>query len=203
MAGIEAFKKSITSLISSSVMKSDNELTIALSLYIKFSSIVSYDYAAAESDAIVDVSSYRALTSYEGICQSFAPAYAYLCLQTGIDAVAAGGLSVENTAHEWTLVKLDGSYFYMDTTFENGEGGYGLKYFGMTTADRVSAGNYIENTFNIGECNQIWGPEISVSDDRFSALRTASYAVLNRELNQVHCTDTAGFEWSFELEQST
>ena len=199
-AGIEAFKASITWLITSSVMKSDNELTTALALYMKYSSIVSYDYAAAESDVIVDLSSYRALTTYEGICQSFGPAYAYLCLQMGIDAVTAGGLSIDDTAHEWTLVKLDGSYFYMDTTFENGDGGYGLKYFGMTSADRVSAGNYIAELFNIGGTNQIWGPEIDATDERFSALRNVSYAVLNRELNQIDCTDSEGIEWAFPLE---
>ena len=200
MAGIEAFKEAINWLITSSVMKSDNELTTALALYMQYSSIVSYDYAALESDVMVDVSSYRALTMHEGICQSFGPAYAYLCLQMGIDAVPVGGLSIDNTAHEWTLVKLDGSYFYMDTTFENGEGGNGLKYFGMTTADRVNAGNYIEQTFNIGECNQMWGPDIQVNDERFSALRAVSYAALNRELNQIDCTDTNGLAWSFPLE---
>ena len=63
---------------------------------------------------------------------------------------------------------------YMDPTFENGEGGRGLKYFGMTTADRVNAGNYIEQTFNIGECNQIWGPDITATDERFSTLRSVS-----------------------------
>jgi len=198
-AGIEAFKESTNRLITSSIKKSDNELTTALALYMKFSSTVSYDYSALESDSMVDVSSYRALTSHEGICQSFGPAYAYLCLQMGIDAVTAGGLSTDDTAHEWTLVKLDGSYFYMDTTFENGEGGYGLKYFGMTTSDRANAGNYIVEYFNIGDTNQIWGPDIDASDERFSALRTVSYAVLNRRLNQISCTNIDGTEWSFPL----
>ncbi len=202
-AGIEAFKESTNGLITSSVMKSDNELTTALALYMMFSSIVSYDYAALESDSMVDVSSYRALTSHEGICQSFGPAYAYLCLQMGIDAVAAGGLSTDDTAHEWTLVSLDGSYFYMDTTFENGEGGCGLKYFGMTTSDRANAGNYIAELFNIGDANQIWGPDIDASDERFSSLRKVSYAVLNRRLNQINCTNTDGTEWSFPLEQTS
>ena len=174
LAGIASFKESINFLITSSVMRSDNDLTAALSLYMTFSSIVSYDYSALDSDFMVDVSPYRALTMYEGICQSFGPAYAYLCLQLEIEAVSAGGLSADDTAHEWTLVRLDNSYFYMDPTFENGEGGRGLKYFGMTTADRVNAGNYIEQTFNIGECNQIWGPDITATDERFSTLRSVS-----------------------------
>ncbi len=199
-AAIEAFKKAVTVFITQSIKKSDNELTRALALYMNFSSTVSYDYAALDSEAMVDVSPYRALIYHEGICQSFGPAYAYLCLQMGIDAVAAGGLSTDNTAHEWTLVKLDGSNYYMDTTFENGEGGMGLKYFGMTTADRVAAGSYIEKTFNIGECNELWGPEISVGNERFSALRSVTFAVLNRERSRIDCTDIDGTEWSFPLE---
>ena len=191
--------------ITDCVMKSDHELTTALALYMSYSASISYDYAALNDDGedielMPDLSSYRALTSHEGICQSFGPAYAYLCLQMGIDAVAAGGLSTDDTAHEWTLVKLDGSYYYMDTTFENGEGGMGLKYFGMTTADRVAAGNYIEQTFNIGECNEIWGPDITVSDERFSVLRSVSFALLNREYSRIDCTDIDGTEWSFSLE---
>ena len=203
MAGIENFKETINWLITSSIMKSDNELTKALALYMMYSSIVSYDYAALESVVMVDVSPYRALTINQGICQSFGPAYAYLCLQMGIEAVTAGGLSTDDTAHEWTLVKLDGSYFYMDTTFENGDGGYGLKYFGMTTDDRVNAGNYIAKLFNIGETNQIWGPDIDATDERFSALRNVSYAVLNRKQNQINCTNIDGTEWAFPLDQRT
>ena len=205
LAAIEAFKNSLTDFITGCVMKSDNELTTALALYMSYSASISYDYAALNDEGVdieimPDLSSYRALTEYEGICQSFGPAYAYLCLQMGIDAVAAGGLSTDNTAHEWTLVTLDGSYYYMDTTFENGEGGMGLKYFGMTTAERVAAGGYIEKTFNIGECNELWGPEISVNNERFSALRTVVFAVLDREHNRIDCTDIDGTEWAFELE---
>lgn len=73
----------------------------------------------------------------------------------GIDAVTAGGLSTDNTAHEWTLVKLDGACFYMGTTFENDEGDYGLKYFGMTMDYRVNASNYIAKILDIGGTNQI------------------------------------------------
>ncbi|NCB73953.1 MAG: hypothetical protein EOM51_04300 [Clostridia bacterium] len=200
LAAIETFKKAVTDFITESVKKSDSELTTALALYMNFSAAISYDYAALDSEAIVDVSPYRALLRHEGICQSFAPAYAYLCLQMGIDAVAAGGLATDDTAHEWTLVRLDGSNYYMDTTFENGEGGLGLKYFGMTTADRVAAGGYIEKTFNIGECNELWGTEISVDDSRFSAFRNVTYAVLDRKNGRIDCTDSDGTEWKFPLE---
>ena len=157
MVGIELFKDSIKQFMTSCVMKSDNELTKVMAMYMTYSRMISYDYAALGDDFSIDLSSYRGLTQYQGICQTFGPAYAYLCLQMGIDAVSAGGLSTDDTAHDWTLVKLDGSYYYMDTTFENGDGGTGLKYFGMTTSDRVNAGQYVEEYINVGNTNQGMG----------------------------------------------
>jgi len=199
-AGIEAFKQSVSQFITENVMRSDSACTTALALYMAFSARVRYDYAALDTDVLVDVSPYRALTTYEGICQCFGPAYAYLCLQTGIEAVSAGGLSTDDTAHAWTLVELDGSYFYMDPTYENGEGGLGLKYFGMTSAERVSAGNYIEEFINVGDCNLLWGPDITVDDTRFSALHTVALAEINRAQQQIDCTNADGTVWSFPLD---
>ena len=199
-AGIRHFEKSVSQFITGCVMKTDNQVTAALALYMAYSQKITYDYAALADDSTADLSAYRGLTEFEGICQTFGPAYAYLCLQMGIDAISAGGLSTDDAAHEWTLVKLDGAYYYMDTTFESGEGGYGLKYFGMTTESRVFAGNYIAKTFNIGDTNEIWGNDIVADNERFAGLRTATYALLNRGLNQVECTDAEGRQWVFPLD---
>jgi hypothetical protein len=99
-----------------------------------------------------------------------------------------------------TLVKLNDLYYYMDTTFENGDGGYGLMYFGMTTADRFSAGGYAEEYINVGSTNLLWGPDITADDDRFAPLRTAGYAELNREMNSVFYTDIDGEYCTFSLD---
>ncbi len=200
MAGIDRFADTIDQFITSCVMKSDNEVTAAMAMYMTYARMITYDYSALGNEVMADLSSYRGLTQYAGICQTFGPAYAYLCLQLGIDAVSAGSLSTDDTAHEWTLVTLNDLYYYMDTTFENGDGGYGLKYFGMTTADRVSAGNYIEKIINVGGTNLIWGPDITVTDKKFAPLRNAVCAELNREQNQVSYTDNDGKEWTFPLD---
>ncbi len=200
MAGIEQFSDTITQFITSCVMKSDNEVTTAMAMYMEYARMITYDYSALDNDVMVDLSSYRGLTQYSGICQTFGPAYAYLCLQMGIDAVSAGGLSTDDMAHDWTLVKLNGLYYYMDTTFENGDGGYGLKYFGMTTADRVNAGNYIEEYINVGGTNLIWGSDITVNDETFAPLRNAVYADLNRGMSQVIYIDIEGDDWTFPLD---
>lgn len=200
MAGIKGFKDSITEFITSCVKKSDNELTIAMALYMAYSSKITYDFAALSDNTTADVSSYRGLTEYAGICQTFGPAYAYLCLETGIDAVTAGGLSTEETAHEWTLVKLDGDYYYMDTTWQNGDGGAGLTYFGLTSQERESAGDFTISVINIGDTNVIWGNDIAVNNERFSDLHCAVYASFNTDRTQVDCIGKDGSQWTFPLE---
>lgn len=200
MAGIKGFEDSVTEFITSCVMESDNDMTRALAIYMAYSRRISYDYSALGNELSVDLTSYRGLTEYSGICQTFGPAYAYLCLQMGIDAVTAGGLSTDKQAHEWTLVKLDGSYYYMDTTWENGDGAYGLKYFGMTSAERESAGNYTIELINVGDSNEIWGDDIEAANERFYPFRSVAYAEMNREMNRIDCTDINGMEWSFSLD---
>ena len=63
-----------------------------------------------------------------------------------------------------------------------------MKYFGMTTSDRVNAGQYVEAYINVGNTNEVWGPDIDADDERFVVLRNAAYA----ELDRVKCNDRDG-----------
>lgn len=163
------------------VNEEDSQTVRAIKLYRMFSGIVSYDYVALASEEIVDLSAYRAIMQYEGICQSFAPAYAYLCLQVGIDATTTGGMtdgtSGDIVAHDWTLLELNDKYYYADTTFENGMGGGGLMYFGMTSAQRELEGGFIADEYNIGGSNEIWGNDFEVSDEAFAPLWNCVYVI--------------------------
>lgn len=162
---IKNFKDRMEEIICSSVMETDNETMTALALYHYFSSRIAYDYEAMEAvDA--DVSPYRALMEYEGICQSFAAAYAYLLSQCGIPAVSISSFN-ETAAHEWTLVQLNGIYYHMDITYEEGYSGEGLVFFGMTNDIRESFDYPVDN-YNV---MNIWlGSDIQADDDTFSDL---------------------------------
>lgn len=163
---INKFKDRIEYIICSSVKETDNQTMTALAIYHYYSGIITYDYAAMD-DIYADVSTYRALVEYEGVCQSFAGAYAYLLLQCGIPAVDISSYN-KNLAHAWTLVKLNGNYYHMDPTYEEGYGGAGLKCFGMTNEVREFYDYPVEN-FNV--LNIWWGSDIKADDDRFSDLR--------------------------------
>lgn len=166
---LEDFAESVGEILEASIEEGDSQTMAAIGIYHTYSQMVTYDYEALEDDE-ADVSSYRALTQYSGICQSFAPAYAYLCMQYGIDATTAGGLNDNNDAHEWSMLTLDGKDYYADVTFENGDGGQGLQYFGMTADRRAQVGGFTEETVTVAGLNYIWGKDVDVTDERFSPL---------------------------------
>ncbi len=200
---INEFKKQVATIIKSSgIMEGDSPEMIAIELYHYYSQIIAYDYDALDDESLTDVSSYRAIMELSGICQSFAPAYAYLCLQCGVDAVSTGGLSDSSQAHEWTQLTFDGKYYYADPTFENGEGGIGLRYFGMTAAQRELQGGYIAKDYNIGGTNLLWGRDIDVTDERFSPLWEANIADIQRKNGALYiqCESIDGTQFEFVVE---
>lgn len=162
---IKNFKDRIEDIICSSVMETDNQTMAALAIYHFYSRSIEYDHEAVD-DFNADITPYRALMEYEGICQSFASAYTYLLLQCGITAVNISSF-VDDLAHEWTLVKLNGNYYHMDPTYEEGYGGEGLIFFGMTNDIREIFDYPIDN-FNV---MNIWlGSDIQANDDTFANL---------------------------------
>ncbi|MEE1304835.1 MAG: transglutaminase domain-containing protein [Agathobacter sp.] len=169
---LSSFGEKVEWWINSCTQESEPDMLKSMEIYQKMAKEVEYNYDAIdpEKEAEQDVSPYNAIMHLNGICQSFGSAYAYLLMQIGIDACPAGGLAEDNTAHEWTLLKLDDKWFYADPTFENGTDSKRLYYFGMTTQRRYEEGSYVEKYINVGNCNQVWGKDVEVNDDRFAQL---------------------------------
>ena len=169
---IEAFGRRVEALIEEAVCKDDTPTMAALALYHSFVSGLNYDYEAEEQekrDGYVDVTPYRALMTGEGICQSFGPAYAYLCKQLGINAVEAGGWdSNEENGHSWTMLELNGHHYFADPTFEQGSGGGGLRYFAQNSEARAQD-NYLLKDIGLGY-NMLRAEEFDLSDDTFAPL---------------------------------
>lgn len=162
---IKNFKDRIEDIICSSVMETDNQTMTALAIYHLYSSSIEYDHEAVD-DFNADITPYRALVEYEGICQSFSSAYTYLLLQCGITAVNISSFN-DDAAHQWTLVKLNGNYYHMDPTYEEGYGGEGLIFFGITSDIREIFDYPVEH-FNV---MNIWsGSDIQANDDTFANL---------------------------------
>ncbi len=68
-----------------------------------------------------------------GVCQSYALAYDLLLHEIGIECVFISG-TADGVSHAWNLVKLDGSWYHVDCTWDDPTGGGSERhsYFGLS-----------------------------------------------------------------------
>ena len=132
------------------IIKSDmNELDKALAVYHYFATRIEYDYdwldefrATEDRFLYPDIAIYQALASNRGVCHS----YTYLCefayQQIGIECLRFTGVLAddEDEGHMWLVVRIDGQYYHCDPTWDRQGDQVGLRYFGMTDAERRESG---------------------------------------------------------------
>ena len=187
---IAKFEEVVAGYIEPCLKEGDNEIIRAIELYRELSRRMTYDYEALDGrPQDHDVSPYNALVNQTGICQSFAGAYMHLLQQVGIRANFCSGHTYDlSVSHEWCVATLDGKDYYIDPTYENGGTlGEGLRYFGMTTADREVLGDYDPEYFLIGSTNEFYSKEFDISDTRFALFRECDYFHVDREREVIIC----------------
>ena len=170
---LNEFDRAVSYMIEQSVKQNDDPVTSAISLYRNYTYQITYDYDAI-TDAVsfmqnTDLSAYRALTEYSGRAESFAAAYAYLCNQIGVRAIS---VIHSDSGHAWTLLELDGNYYYADPCWETQAGGLGLQYFGLTAQQRLQNGGFQNYSINIGHSGTLYANGLDISDTRFAPLQT-------------------------------
>ncbi len=181
-----SFKQCIADLIAEADLREgDSDLEKAMKLYTMLSLRTLYDYAAMEDDNCeIELSPYRTLTSGWGICQEIAPAYAYLLLQAGIEANTCGGLAKDvSFAHEWTLVRIGGTYYHADVTYQLNTP-YSLQYF-LTTDDERDEQNMDVEYFNIGDSNLLWHKDLPITEETFRPLWSAAWYRIDHEAKKI------------------
>ena len=115
---------------------------------------VAYSTGAPDNQNIISV-----FVNGETVCQGYAAATQYLLEKLDIPCAVVAG-TADGQSHAWNLVKLDGEYYYMDTTWGNATysgDGMGLdsfinyNYFGVTTAE-ISKTHQADGTLLLPEC---------------------------------------------------
>ena len=162
---INDFAKQVEYIINSSVKNTDTEIMKAIALYNFYVFHITYD------EDLEDVSTYQGIMGFSGICQSFGPAYAYLCMELDIDAMEVGALNKDISlgAHEWTILNLNGKEYYADPTYECTSPNQGLKYFGLTSDDKEKDG-FLNKDTTLG-FNLISATKYKINDNKFKNFR--------------------------------
>lgn len=131
-------------LVSADMAEQDKMQTI----YHAFCPKMTYD-----NDGMVsreNIEPYYAFCEHHGICITFSYALSQILNQIGIYGTLAGGECDDGEAHEWNYVRINGEYYFFDTTFElNYKNGTAYVYYGMTMDERLESG--VSPDFHIGK----------------------------------------------------
>lgn len=120
--------------------------------YIHDSIVNGSEYTLSGGEYIRDADG--ALVNGEALCEGYAKAFAYICQSIGIEAICVSG-KVDNDPHMWNLVKLGGSWYHMDVTFDDPiseEPVCEYTYFCLTTAGITKDHEISGNPYTVPTC---------------------------------------------------
>ena len=103
---------------------------------------------ASEKEKGVNYSAYGALNNRSAFCQGYAVLFYRLMLELGIDCRVVSGQG-SNELHAWNIVKLNGKYYNIDTTWASTTGNPSA-YFLKGSADfpdHQASPEYLESSF--------------------------------------------------------
>lgn len=110
---------------------------------------VTYDFENLEDETyLLKHSAYSAFIDKTAVCQGYALMFYRLMLELGVDCRIITGTSFD-TPHAWNIVKLDGRYYNLDSTWDAGYDEY--LYFLKTPgsfADHDRDAEYTTDEFN-------------------------------------------------------
>ena len=117
-------------------------------IYDYICSNVTYDYKNHNDDSYkLKYTAYAALVNGTSVCQGYANLLYRMLLEAGIDCRIITGVS-NGEAHAWNIVKLDNTYYYLDSTWDAQREKYSYFLKGTTDFDsHTSNGEYNTEEF--------------------------------------------------------
>lgn len=194
---------------------SDLEKAIALHDYVILN--CEYDKVNANKDTVpaAGYTAYGVLVENIAVCQGYALAYKYLCNLAGIECLMVGSDAMN---HAWNLIKLDGEYYQVDTTWDDSsphvQGRAMHSYMFMSDAEFKNNKNHHDWSVTVGSTEVDYTATDEKYDNYFwikcnnqMALYDGSYYYVNTSGNlqkynlstgeQTTLVDTISKAWSY------
>ena len=170
--------QAVSSLISSLNLSGKNEYQKAKAIYDYMCSNITYDYKNLnDPNYTLKFSAYAALINKTSVCQGYATLFYRLALEAGLDARVIAGVAGGGN-HAWNIVKINGSYYNLDSTWDAGRDPYDYFLKNMddffdhdrnadytasdfVTAYPMSATSYDESAPVYGEPTYEWAADYS------------------------------------------
>ena len=184
------FEKMIEDILNSNIEFDDTEYEKALKLYLYVAE--NYVYGEMTEKERVDGYVYLSFINKKGVCENFGSVYAYLLLQSGVDAFCIG--CFDKNCHAWTYAVINGQGYHIDTTWAlkgDREGIY-LDYFMMSDNERE------KDDCPVGDLTgplipQYWANHTSwklpAKDDRYNIREWCYFKSLDEEKKILHYID--------------
>lgn len=160
------FNEKVDYILNTVVKPYYSDIQKGLAIYKYIGENANYNF---DSDTKIDeINGYSIMVNGKGICLGYATALKYLFDRVGIENRL---VLDENPFHIWNIVKIDGEYYHLDATFEDGEGsGDGLVYFNISDEDRNSE-QLFEKPWYCGNQNFKKLEPPKCADNKFKFLR--------------------------------
>ncbi len=166
-----------------------------------------YDESAPDNQNILSV-----FLNGRTVCQGYANATQYLLRQLGVESVVVTG-DTFGGKHAWVAAKLDGDYYYTDTTFGNSmysdtnqeNGKYvNYEYLNVTT-EELARDHTFDKTFTLPECIAVQDNYYRKEGLYFDTFEPDQIGLIirtnwegERSLVSIKCSDTVLYEEVFE-----
>ena len=153
---IEKFNKKIEEILSN-IPSNFTELEKEKLIHDYIQKTVTYDYNAATtlypSSATLphayDI--YGAAVNGKAVCEGYSKLFQYLCYCTGINSTQVTGIA-DGGAHMWNAVNIDGKWYQIDVTWDDGSDYLSYSYFNLTTS-QISTDHKAETKYtSVPEC---------------------------------------------------
>ncbi|MBQ8623394.1 MAG: leucine-rich repeat protein [Oscillospiraceae bacterium] len=119
----------IANLLNSLNLYNASDFDKVKGIYDYICSNVTYDHSNVNDESnTLKHTAYAALINKTAVCQGYALLFYRLALELGVDCRLISGDS-HNERHGWNIVRIDGVYYNLDTTWDAGRGPYGYDYF--------------------------------------------------------------------------